>query len=50
MADAVKSKEYREHLQTVITETLDSPLFKAKIEELLLKAAEDASSKAETKK
>jgi spore germination protein D len=50
MADAVKSKEYREHLQTVITETLDSPLFKAKIEELLLKAAEDAASKAETKK
>ncbi len=43
MADALKSKEYREHLQKVITETVDSPLFKAKIEELLLKAAEETS-------
>ncbi|WP_066321409.1 spore germination lipoprotein GerD [Bacillus sp. FJAT-29814] len=46
MADALKSKEYREHLQNVITETVDSPLFKAKIQELLLKAAEEANSKA----
>lgn len=46
MADALKSKEYREHLQTVITETVDSPLFKAKMQELLLKAAEDAAEKA----
>lgn len=49
MADALKSKEYREHLQAVITETVDSPLFKAKIQELLLKAAEDAAAKSETK-
>jgi len=46
MADALKSKEYREHLQKVITETVDSPLFKAKIQELLLKAAEEANSKS----
>ncbi|MCM3117949.1 spore germination lipoprotein GerD [Neobacillus sp. MER 74] len=46
MADALKSKEYRAHLQKVITETLDSPLFKAKIQELLLKAAEEAASKS----
>jgi spore germination protein D len=46
MADALKSKEYREHLQNVITETVDSPLFKAKMQELLLKAAEDAAAKA----
>jgi spore germination protein D len=45
-ADALKSKEYREHLQKVITETVDSPLFKAKIQELLLKAAEEANSKS----
>ncbi|MCM3694447.1 spore germination lipoprotein GerD [Neobacillus niacini] len=43
MADALKSKEYREHLQTVISETLESPLFKVKMQELLLKAAEEAS-------
>ncbi|MEH7072406.1 spore germination lipoprotein GerD [Neobacillus drentensis] len=46
MTDALKSKEYRTHLQKVITETVDSPLFKAKIQELLLKAAEEANSKA----
>ena len=46
MADALKSKEYREHLQKVITETIDSPLYKAKIQELLLKAAEEASKKS----
>ncbi|MGG1678290.1 spore germination lipoprotein GerD [Neobacillus sp. NRS-1170] len=49
MADALKSKEYREHLQKVITETVDSPLFKAKIQELLLKAAEEANTKASSK-
>ncbi|MDQ0156956.1 spore germination lipoprotein GerD [Robertmurraya andreesenii] len=43
----LKSKEYREHLQKVVTETLESPLYKAKIEEMLLKAA---SEKAESEK
>lgn len=46
LADALKSKEYREHLQKVITETVDSPLFKAKIQELLLKAAEEENTKS----
>ena len=46
MADALKSKEYREHLQKVITETVDSPLFKVKIQELLLKAAEETKNSA----
>jgi len=49
MADALKSKEYRQHLQTVISETMDSPLFKAKMQELLLKAAEDAKNSANAK-
>jgi spore germination protein D len=49
MADALKSKEYREHLQTVISETLESPLYKVKIQELLLKAAEE-KQQAEEKK
>ncbi|WP_052352880.1 spore germination lipoprotein GerD [Neobacillus dielmonensis] len=47
MTDALKSKEYREHLQQVITETVDSPLFRAKLEEILTKAAkETVQSKA----
>ncbi|OIK14381.1 spore gernimation protein GerD [Bacillus sp. MUM 116] len=44
LADALKSKEYREHLQKVIAETIESPLFKAKMQELLLKAAEDVKN------
>ncbi|MGG3471358.1 spore germination lipoprotein GerD [Neobacillus pocheonensis] len=50
MADALKSKEYREHLQKVITETVDSPLFKAKIEQLLLKAAEETAKSKTSEK
>ncbi|MCL6571186.1 MAG: spore gernimation protein GerD [Bacillus sp. (in: Bacteria)] len=49
MADALKSKEYREHLQKVISETIESPLFKVKIQELLLKAAEETKSKSTEK-
>jgi spore germination protein D len=49
LADALKSKEYREHLQKVIAETVDSPLFKVKIQELLLKAAEETKSKSSGK-
>ncbi|WP_066372594.1 spore germination lipoprotein GerD [Neobacillus fumarioli] len=46
LTDALKSKDYRQHLQQVITETIDSPLYKAKIQELLLKAAEETKAKA----
>jgi spore germination protein D len=49
MADALKSKEYREHLQTVISETIESPLYQMKIQELLLKAAEETKAKEEAK-
>lgn len=37
----LKSKEYREHLQKVMTETFESPLFKAKLQALIVKAAEE---------
>lgn len=37
----LKSKEYREHLQKVITETFESPLFKVKMQAILIKAAEE---------
>lgn len=50
VTELMKSKEYREHLQQVMTETFDSPLYKAKIEDLLLKAAEKKGSEEEKKK
>lgn len=43
---AVKSQEFRKHLQEVITETLSSPLYKAQIQETLLKAAEEAGQQS----
>ena len=46
----MKSTEYREHLQKVMTETFESPLYKAKIEDLLLKAASEKASGGEEKK
>ncbi|WP_078543112.1 spore germination lipoprotein GerD [Litchfieldia alkalitelluris] len=39
--EVLKSKEYREHLQTVMTETFESPLYQTKIQAILIKAAED---------
>ncbi|MCJ7839945.1 spore germination lipoprotein GerD [Lederbergia sp. NSJ-179] len=44
---AVKSREFREHLQKVISETLNSPLYKAQIQDLLLKAAKETGSKSD---
>jgi spore germination protein D len=41
MADSLKSKEYRDNLQKVITETIESPLFKVKMQEILIKAASE---------
>jgi spore germination protein D len=46
----MKSNEYRTHLQKVMTETFESPLYKAKIEDLLLKAASEQASGGEEKK
>ncbi|WP_077210509.1 spore germination lipoprotein GerD [Bacillus dakarensis] len=45
----LKSKEYREHLQKVMTETFESPLYKAKIQDILLKAAAEQSEGEEKK-
>ncbi|MBO1515299.1 spore germination lipoprotein GerD [Metabacillus bambusae] len=39
---SMKSQEFRKHLQELIMETLSSPLYKAKIQDTLLKAAEEA--------
>ncbi|KAA0544134.1 spore gernimation protein GerD [Bacillus sp. BGMRC 2118] len=43
MLNVLKSTEYRAHLQQVITETFESPLFKAKLLDVLTKAAEKMS-------
>jgi spore germination protein D len=44
MTTILKSKEYREHLQKVMTETFESPLFKTKIQDILIKAAEETGA------
>lgn len=44
IAQSLKSKDFREHLREVVTETLESPLYKAKIQEILLKASEETES------
>lgn len=45
MQTAMKSQEFRKYLQGVIEETLASPLYKAKMEEAIKKAAEEAQKK-----
>jgi spore germination protein D len=47
MMNELKSKEFRGHVQKIMTETFSSPLFKVKIQDLLIKAAENMQ---ETKK
>lgn len=37
----LKSTKYREHLQQVIKETFENPIFQAKIQDILIKGAED---------
>ncbi len=42
-AEIMQGKEYRKELQSLLTEIIDSPLYKAKIEDILLKAADEKS-------
>src|SRR5690625_928679 len=37
----LKGQQFREHLEDTIQETIEAPLFQAKVQELLLKAAEE---------
>ncbi len=50
VTDILKSKEYREHLKKVMTETFESPLFQAKIQDILLKAAAEMDEKSREEK
>lgn len=43
----VKSQQFREHLDKIVQENLNSPLFLAKVEETLLKAAEEIDEKSD---
>ncbi|WP_391560857.1 spore germination lipoprotein GerD, partial [Robertmurraya sp.] len=45
----LKSAEYRKHVQAVMTETFESPLFKAKIQDLILKAVEEVAEQSGSK-
>ena len=45
LADLLKGNEYRKHLESVISETMESPLYQAKIQEILLKAASEQQKK-----
>lgn len=44
VTDTLKSKEYREHLQQIVTETFDDPLFQVKVQNLLVKAASEVKA------
>lgn len=44
MLTVMKSQQFRKHLEETITQTLETPLFQARIKELLLKAAENQDS------
>jgi spore germination protein D len=43
MLSVLKGKEFRSHLEETIQQTLETPVFQAKIQEILLKAAEKQS-------
>ncbi|MGJ7923022.1 spore germination lipoprotein GerD [Neobacillus sp. LXY-4] len=42
--DTLKSTEYRAYMEKVVSETFENPLFKAKIEDLLMKAAAETKT------
>ncbi|MBM4764886.1 spore germination lipoprotein GerD [Bacillus sp. B15-48] len=41
LISTLKSNEYREHMQAVMIETFESPLYKAKLQDLIIKASEE---------
>lgn len=44
VTDLLKTKEYRDQMQKIVSDTFESPLFKAKIQDLLIKAADEVKS------
>jgi len=49
LKNVLKSTEYREHLSQVIQESMDTPEFKKKFQDMLDKAAKEASANSNTK-
>ncbi len=49
ITDAMKTQKYREQMKTVMIETVDSPLFKAKMQDLLIKGAEELQKQGQGK-
>jgi spore germination protein D len=45
----IKSQEFRSHLEDTIQETIESPTYQAKIQEILLKAAEEQGGGEQSK-
>nr|WP_153738470.1 spore germination lipoprotein GerD [Aquibacillus halophilus] len=48
MLTVITSQKFREHLEKTIQETMDSPLFKAKMTDIILKAAEEMKPAGES--
>lgn len=44
VTDILKTKDYRDQMQKIVSDTFESPLFKAKIQDLLIKAADEVKS------
>ncbi len=44
MSSVMTSQKFREHLEKTIQETMNTPMFKAKVSEIVLKAAEEMKS------
>ncbi|MBM7705106.1 spore germination lipoprotein GerD [Metabacillus iocasae] len=49
VVEVLKGQEFRAHLQKVMTETFESPLYKAKIQDLLMKAAAETQGEGSSK-
>jgi spore germination protein D len=49
LINILKSTEYRQHMQAVMTETFESPLFQAKIQDLIIKASEEINKQQDQK-
>ena len=45
----LKNKDFNKHIQTAITESIDTPLFQAKLEQAFLKSIESMNEKKEDK-
>jgi len=50
LTDALKTQKYRDQMKTVMIETVSSPLFKAKMQDLIIKGAEELQKQDQTKK